>query len=184
MESNKTSLDSLLLQIKPQKFLSEFEFINKDHQKKLETININNNNDLKRIKSNSSKFAGAWLTALPISGLGLTMKSKEYSTALKLRLGLNIYPRNSTCKFCKQFNDQYGYHAIKCSEANNRNNRHDIVRDVWNKICTEAQLPTDSELPGLIAENNNRPGDIVIKISMKILYVSTLRLLTFMMEFP
>ena len=80
-----------------------------------------------------------WLLTAPIPGLGLTMPSHTFRTALKFRLGIPLFEPGLTCpvmsrkqpgKVCGEALDIYGDHALCCHFGTSRVFRHNHLRDI------------------------------------------------------
>ena len=61
-----------------------------------------------------SSQSGAWLSALPVSSLGLQMSNDTIWIAISLRVGAAICQPHS-CVFCGRGVDQLGHHDLSCT---------------------------------------------------------------------
>ena len=80
----------------------------------------------------SAQHGGAWLQALPNSNLGLAMPSREFIIALRVWLGIGIFPSspNSDLCLCGYSLDKFGDHLLGCDQKTNLViKRHDALCD-------------------------------------------------------
>ena len=61
-----------------------------------------------RMQAAGAAHAGAWLTALPSPSLGQRMTHPEFSTAAKVRLGLELLTADTWCPLCDEILDTRG----------------------------------------------------------------------------
>ncbi|XP_062518293.1 uncharacterized protein LOC134193482 [Corticium candelabrum] len=115
--------------------------------------------DQARLNAISTPHAGAWLRAIPNRNLGLVMSAEEYVIALRLRLGIPIFPSLSTRCPCGSIIDAYGDHVLGCGYGNLRIKRHDALRDVIFHTLLEDHSGTRRE-QHCGGYNNSRPGDV------------------------
>ena len=88
--------------------------------------------DQARLTATSASHAGAWLRALPVPSLGLTMSRHEIVLALHLCLGIPIFPpppEALRCS-CRQVIDVFGDHMLGCGHCPLRSRRHDVLREI------------------------------------------------------
>ena len=110
----------------------------------------------------SAQHAGAWLRALPNPNLGLAMPSRKSIKALRVWLGVGIFPPspNSDLCLCGSSLDEFGDHLLGCDQKTNLViERHDVLCDtlfhtllVDDSRCRREQRCTTT--------SNSRPGDI------------------------
>ena len=105
--TSDTSID-LVSQRSLQKQLDTRKF---DSLKQSSTIR-----DQARLNAISEPHAGAWLTAIPNPNLGLAMSRHEFTVALRLRLGIPLFPShpNAVRCPCGQLIDKFGDHLLCC----------------------------------------------------------------------
>nr|GEX68478.1 ABC transporter A family member 9-like [Tanacetum cinerariifolium] len=72
-----------------------------------------------------------WLKAVPISGLGQSLKGKTYRCVLCYQLGILLFFVSKPCSSCSRvFNgDVYGDHVVSCAGIVGIKHRHNVVRD-------------------------------------------------------
>ena len=117
--------------------------------------------DRARLNSVSSTHCGAWIRAIPNPNLGLTMSPQEFTVALRLWLGIHVFPAPPTsirC-LCGIVMDPHGDHVLGCRYGSLRNKRHNALCDIIfhtalidNRDCKMEQRCN--------SYNSNRPGDI------------------------
>ena len=116
-----------------------------------------------RLQSLCLPHSGAWLTATPISALGLHLSAKEFQVSVKYRLGIAVYDQERKCPYCKSGTlDTFGEHAVACHGRGDAISRHNRIRDRIASACSAANLSPVIEKRNLIAENNSRPGDVYL----------------------
>ena len=73
--------------------------------------------------------AGAWLRAIPNSNLGLAMSRHEFVPAVRMWLGIRLFPsppQSLQCT-CEQNMDEFGDHLLGCAHGPIRIKRHDAL---------------------------------------------------------
>ena len=71
----------------------------------------------------TSRYAGAWLDALPISSLGLRMDDETVRIAVGLRLGSSVCTPHPCCH-CGALVNHLGTHGLSCRQSEGRHYRH------------------------------------------------------------
>ena len=118
-----------------------------------------------RLKSLSLPQSGAWLSAAPISALGLHLSSIEFRIALKYRLDVKLYENERICPFRKSGTlDVMGDHAVSCQGRGDIISRHDRILDKIISACSGALLSPISEQKRLLPENNSKTGDMFLPV--------------------
>lgn len=107
--------------------------------------------------------AGNWLSVVPLSALGLHLRSNEFLPLLKYRLGIPVYRSEGPCRACKLPSDAMGDHALGCAKTGDRIARHNMLRDVLFEAAASAALGPSKEEPHLLPGSQARPGDILIR---------------------
>jgi hypothetical protein len=118
--------------------------------------------------------ASDWLLTPPIPGLGLSIRSDNFRTALKFRLGLPLFEPGLICpaaskktgdtKVCEVELDIYGDHALCCKFGPSRVFRHNHVRDILGHAAKGAGLSAVViEKKNQITGSNKKPGDITVQ---------------------
>ena len=117
--------------------------------------------DLARLTATSAHHAGAWLRALPAPALGLAMLPHEHVLALRLWLGITIFPLPPAALrcICGVQLDPFGDHLLGCGHGVLRIQRHDALRDiVYHALRMDNPgVRTEQRCQG---DHLDRPGDI------------------------
>ena len=115
------------------------------------------------LQSNRLKGTGAFLNVVPSPALGLYVPPREFTAAVKYRLGLPLYPSPGPCSLCHKESDVFGDHAISaCTVGGDRTRRHDRLVDVIYERAKAALLHPQKEERNLL-DDASRPGDITIE---------------------
>ena len=101
-----------------------------------------------RLLAVASKEAGAWLTALPISSLGLCMDDEVVRIAVGLRLGVALCVPHC-CQHCGSDVDEMGTHGLSCHFSKGRHSRHAAINDTIKRSLNAAKIPCLLEPNGL-----------------------------------
>ena len=109
----------------------------------------------------SQKESGAWLTAPPISALGLRMSNEAVRIAIGLRLGAPICTPHS-CNLCGSQIDKLGTHGLSCRRSPGRIPRHEALNSIMQQSLTAAKVPSILEPVGLSRTDNKRPDGATI----------------------
>ena len=121
-----------------------------------------------RMVAQRSEGSGRWFQATPSKTLDKHLTNAEFSTALKLHLGVDVYEEESFCHFCGAVNDTQGIHARSCMGGGDQTLRHNACRDAVHAFCARARLQPRLEAPGLLAETGDsqqdgrRPADVLV----------------------
>ena len=78
------------------------------HQVKLLQEGLPEERDKARGNSVGMMRAGDWLNAAPMRALGLHLRPKEFTAAVKYRLGIPVFPSAKPFIACGEESDQYG----------------------------------------------------------------------------
>ena len=103
----------------------------------------------------SAPHAGDWLSASPISSVGLRLTDDALRVAVGLRLGANICSPH-VCR-CSAPVDARGNHGLSCVKSAGRQVRHSLINDIINRGLSRAQIPASREPAGLIPGTSLRP---------------------------
>ena len=114
-----------------------------------------------RLLAASSKEAGAWLNALPISSLGLRLDDTAVRIAVGLRLGTSLC-RPHTCTHCGANVDHLGTHGLSCRISSGHFHCHAALNDIIHKALTSANVPAHLEPSGLCRSDGKRPDGVTI----------------------
>ena len=79
-----------------------------------------------RALSHSSGTSNGWLKALPQPALGLAIPPHDFTIALRLWLGIPLFPSLPLCT-CLSVIDQFGDHLLGCSHGPLRIQRHNAL---------------------------------------------------------
>ena len=115
-----------------------------------------------RLNSVTLAHAGDWLNAVPVKALGLHLRPREFTSSLKYRLGMRVYPSVGSCIACGQESDEYGDHSIGCSSEGERIFRHNALRDALHSTAKQASLAPAKELSALLPGSAEKPADVYI----------------------
>ena len=120
--------------------------------------------EVARLASVSLKdaHAGDFLSVVPYPGLGLLLRSSEFVTALRYRLGHPIFGSEGPCPSCGQHSDRMGDHALNCAWQGERIARHNSLRDVFHSTAVKAALGPTKEGQYLLPGEGGKPADIFI----------------------
>ena len=120
----------------------------------------------------SMPHASDWLLAPPIAGLGLSLQSDVFRTAMKFRLSMPLFDKpfpcpavsSSTGAGCGDLMDVFGDHAACCHHSTSLVFRHNNVRDILKHAAIGAGLAAVvTEKKNQIAGSNAKPGDITVQ---------------------
>ena len=114
-----------------------------------------------RLLAASTKEAGAWLNALPISSLGLRMDDDTIRVAIGLRLGSSLC-RPHVCAHCGAEVDSLATHGLSCRWSEGRHHRHAALNDILHRALTSARMPSRLEPSGLYRSDGKRPDGITV----------------------
>ena len=114
-----------------------------------------------RLLAASTREAGAWLNALPISSLGLRMDDDTIRVAIGLRLGSSLC-RPHVCAHCGAEVDSLATHCLSCRWSEGRHHRHAALNDILHRALTSAHVPSRLEPSGLCCSDGKRPDGITV----------------------
>ena len=88
--------------------------------------------DRARLHSISTSHAGAWLRAIPNFNLGLSMSPHEFVIAVRLWLGIKMFPSSPATVLCScdQHIGTFGDHLLSCGIGPERTHRHNALAEV------------------------------------------------------
>ena len=127
-----------------------------------EEVEADNTRNKARMGSLGLPNAGAWLNVVPSPTLGLHLQPPEFITAVKYRLGVNVFPAEGKCTACPILSDPAGDHAVSCGWGGERIARHNLIRDVLYNTCSSAALGPTREDRALLPGTDARPADILL----------------------
>ena len=133
------------------------------HQRLTEQVaNLGTQRDKARLASLGLPHSGDWLNVIPSPSLGLHLRTPEWITSAKYRLGCNVFSRDGQCPACSQPSDAAGDHAVSCGSEGERIARHNHLRDHLFNTCASAALSPLREERALIPGSDARPADVLI----------------------
>ena len=109
----------------------------------------------------TSRSAGAWLDALPISSLGLRMDDETVRIAVGLRLGSSLC-RPHPCCHCGALVDHLGTHGLSCRQSEGRHYRHAAINNIVYRAMSAAKIPSRLEPSGLSRSDGKRPNGVSV----------------------
>jgi len=109
-----------------------------------------------RLQACSQKESGAWLTAPPISSLGLRM-----CNATSLRLSAHLCAPHD-CTHCGRRVDKTGLHGLSCRRSTGRLPRHNQLNAIIKQSLASANIPSVLEPQGLSRTDGKRPDRMTI----------------------
>ena len=115
-----------------------------------------------RLASLSLPYAGTWLNVVPRPALGLHLRGPEFTTAVKYRLGAEIFSSAGPCPACSAHSDSLGDHALCCGSAGERVSRHNALRDALYSTAVSASLGPSREGRFLLPGDDRRPADVLV----------------------
>ena len=107
------------------------------------------------------KEACAWVTAPPMSSLGLRMANETICIAVGLRLGISLCSPH-TCHLCGESIDSSGLHGLSCRRSQGRLPRHNHLNMLVKHSLASANIPSVLEPQGLCRADNRRPDGLTI----------------------
>ena len=145
MPSNLSSQNDLQASLDDQLFASIFNTSTIRDQARLRAV------------AHSSGVSSGWLKAIPQPTLGLAFSPNEFVMAVRLWLGVPLFPLLPLCT-CLSVIDQFGDHLLGCSHGPLHIQRHDALVSIVHYALLQ-------DHPGVlreqsIASDQSHPGDI------------------------
>ena len=109
-----------------------------------------------RLLAVATKESGAWLSAPPISSVGLRMDDEVIHVAVGLRLGVALCEPHQ-CRHCQAEVDHLGTHGLSCRFSRGRHARHAAINDIIKRSLDAAKIPSHLEPTGLYRSDGKRP---------------------------
>ena len=109
-----------------------------------------------RLLSTTCHETGAWLTALPISQLGLRLDNESVRIAVALRLGIPICEPHR-CVRCGAQVSKDGHHPLSCPRSISRHSRHSTMNDIISRALSAAHVQSRLEPVNLFRSDGKRP---------------------------
>ena len=113
-----------------------------------------------RLLASQQIEAGAWLTAPPLSALGLRMDD-SIRVAVGLRLGSALCIPHA-CALCGAQVDETRVHTLSCCKSKGKLPRHSYLSDIIKRALTAIDIPCAIEPRGLCRGDSRRPDGISI----------------------
>ena len=114
-----------------------------------------------RLNTISSEHAGAWLRAIPNPHLGLTMSPHEFIIAVRIWLGIPLFPSppDSLKCCCGQTLDPFGNHLLSCCHGPLCVRRHNALCEIiFHALLSDCKnVKLEQRCSG---EDGRRPGDV------------------------
>ena len=117
--------------------------------------------DKGRLLAVQRKESGAWLTAPPVTSLGLRLEDETVRIGVGLRLGVPICSTHK-CTQCGDQVDVYGTHGLHCRKKPGVHSRHTALNDEIKRSLVAAEVPAILELVGLCRSDGKRPDGVTI----------------------
>ena len=114
-----------------------------------------------RLLAVQRKETGAWLTAPPVSSLGLRLEDEAVRIGVGLRLGLPLCSVHK-CTLCGNQVDIHGTHGLHCRKKPGVHSRHAALNDVIKRSLAAADLPSILEPVGLCRTDGKRADGVTI----------------------
>ena len=113
-----------------------------------------------RLLASVQDTSGSWLSAVPISSLGLKLGDDAVRIAAGLRLGVNLCEPH-VC-VCGTQVDARGIHGLACKKSAGRHPRHSELNDIICRALQRAQIPSTKEPVGLSRSDGKRPDGLTL----------------------
>lgn len=115
-----------------------------------------------RLLSLQQPGTSSWLNSPPDPALGHRMPPLEFRCYVKYRFGLPIIAPSPACPLCKEPQDSFGHHALKCKSSGDRIRRHNNLRNRFHNLAQQALMAPRIEVPRLIPDNGHKPADVLL----------------------
>ncbi|XP_055341049.1 uncharacterized protein LOC129590060 [Paramacrobiotus metropolitanus] len=109
-----------------------------------------------RLRAVSTKYAGAWLNALPAKVFGNFLDDQTFRISVGLWLGAKIVEQHS-CARCGKEVAENGYHGLACKKCIGRRERHNGINDIILRALCNAGIESYPEPIDFLRENGKRP---------------------------
>ena len=121
---------------------------------------------LQDLQDESSDHSWLWLFA---SNAGPPIRSHEFATAVRLRIGADIAPVGHTCACCGGAMDQRALHSLRCAPGESTRG-HTGVCHVVHGLASLAESASSSEPRGLVPSRPAlRPADVLTSAAFSVL---------------
>ena len=109
-----------------------------------------------RLLAVNQKESGAWLTAPPLSAVGLRMDNEAIRVAIGLHLGAALCVPHK-CQHCGEPVDTFGTHGLSCVRSQGRIPRHADLNQLIHRALSSIKVPCTLEPRGLSCSDGHRP---------------------------
>jgi len=109
----------------------------------LSSLNIREHAHLTALSHSSGANSG-WLKAVPQISLGLSIPGPEFVVALRLWLGIALFPLSPLC-VCLSTIDHCGDHLLECSHGSMCIRRHDALVDIVYHALSQSHTGVHKE---------------------------------------
>ena len=114
-----------------------------------------------RLLASQRREAGAWLSAPPISSLGLRMEDDTVRIAVGLRLGTPLCTPHQ-CTLCGEEVDASGTHGLHCRRSAGRHSRHAALNTLIKNSLASIDVPAILEPSGLFRSDGKRVDGVTV----------------------
>ena len=112
-----------------------------------------------RLLAARKKESGAWLTAPPVSSVGLKMDSESIRVAVGLQLGGALCVEHP-CQLCGSHVDESGTHGLNCRWSLGRIPHHTELNVIIQRALSPVHIPSTLEPQGLFCTDGRRPDGL------------------------
>ena len=117
--------------------------------------------DKGRLLAVQRKETGAWLSAPPVSSLGLRLEDDAVRIGVGLRLGVPLCSAH-TCTLCGNQVDVKGTHGLHCLKKPGVHSRHTALNDIVKRSLEAADIPSILEPVGLCRSDGKHADGVSI----------------------
>ena len=114
-----------------------------------------------RLLAAQRKESGAWISAPPMSSLGLRMDNDTIRVAVGLRLGTQLCTPHP-CVRCGSLVDSSGTHGLHCGRSAGRHPRHAAINDLVRRTLSTVGVPSILEPAGLFRADGRRVDGVTV----------------------
>ena len=114
-----------------------------------------------RLLASQRQESGAWLSAPPVSSLGLRMDDETVRIAVGLRLGTRLCTPHQ-CVLCGDHVDSSGTHGLHCRRSAGRHPRHTHLNDLIKRSLASIDVPSILEPPGICRSDGKRVDGVSV----------------------
>ena len=112
--------------------------------------------NLARLLASAARESGAWLSALPMSSIGLRMEDDVIRVSVGIRLGVPLCEPHD-CSSCGGHVDRLGIHGLKCRFSKGRHSRHAVINDIIKRSLDSIKVPSHLQPAGMIWSDGKCP---------------------------